>query len=279
LIVFMGIFVLTINVKALSVKPSGLTSIAPGGTKNINIIIEGASSTTMVSGVDGTLVYDSNVLTFNSATKVTSWSELNGLSSSSLTFAVGDLSFNNLISTTPVTLYTLSFTAKSTAAVGNTTISITNPSCTDDTGSSISGVTGGSITVRIQSTVNTLSGLSISGGTISFNASTTSYDVTIDSASATISATATDSAATVTGTGTKTLNYGANTFNIVVTSEGGTTKTYTINVTRPGGDSSTSDSTTTNPKTGISYTYIIIVFLITLGTGSYLLIKKPYHGK
>lgn len=232
-LLIISIFLLTMNVKALSIKPAGLTSIAPSGTKNINIIVEGASSTTKVSGVDGTLNYDSDVLTFNSATKIIGWVELNGLSSSSNTFSVGDLTFSNLISSSPVTLYTVSFTAKSNAAAGNTIISITAPTATNELGSNIAGTTGGTINVRIQSTVNTLSSLSVSGGSISFNASNTTYNVTIDNVSTIISATATDSNATVAGTGSKTLNYGNNAFNIVVTSESGVTKTYTINVTRP----------------------------------------------
>ncbi len=262
ILLIIGLFILTTNVKALSVKPSGLTGIGPGQTKNVNIIVEGASSSTKVSAVDGTLVYDTNVLTLNSATKIIGWSEFSTMNN----FAVGDITFSNLISSSPVTLYTLSFTAKSTAPAGNTTISINNPTCTDESGNAIAGVTGGSITVRVQSTVNTLSSLSISGGTISFNASTTSYNVTIDSASATISATATDSAATVAGTGSKTLNYGANAFNIVVTSEAGTTKTYTINVTRPDNRSTNNNLSSLTVSSGtINFNAATTSYTLTVG--------------
>ena len=47
-------------------------------------------------------------------------------------------------------------------------------------------------------------------------------------------ATAQDSGATISGTGNQTLEYGENALSVVVTAEDGTTKTYTINVTREG---------------------------------------------
>ena len=119
-------------------------------------------------------------------------------------------------------------------ASGSLTVSLTNVSGSDANYSTLSS-NSPSKTITVQSNVNTLSSLSITGGTISpaFNSNTTSYTATIDATSVTINATATDSKSKVTGTGKKNLNYGTNTFNIVVTSESGTTKTYTIKVTRP----------------------------------------------
>ncbi len=89
-------------------------------------------------------------------------------------------------------------------------------------------------TVRVPGTDNNLSSLSIDNGTLSpaFNASITNYTATVDAPNVTISATAAQGS-TVTGTGTKSLNYGANTFKVVVTPEAGTSKTYTIVITRP----------------------------------------------
>ena len=86
------------------------------------------------------------------------------------------------------------------------------------------------------SSIATLSSLSVSAGTLTptFDPETTSYTVTVTNSvsSITITATATDAKATVSGAGTKTLAVGANSFNIVVTAENGTTKTYTVVVTR-----------------------------------------------
>ena len=69
-----------------------------------------------------------------------------------------------------------------------------------------------------------------------FTPGTTTYNVTVpeDVESVEVYATAQDSNATISGTGNKTLEYGENALNVVVTAEDGTTKTYTINVTREG---------------------------------------------
>ena len=67
-----------------------------------------------------------------------------------------------------------------------------------------------------------------------FRSATTSYSVTVpaDTESVEVYAEAQDSNATVTGTGTVNLQEGENTVNVVVTAEDGTTKTYTITITR-----------------------------------------------
>ena len=70
-------------------------------------------------------------------------------------------------------------------------------------------------------------------------------------------ATASDSKATISGTGRKTLQNGANALNVVVTAEDGTTKTYTINVTREGTqeeqeEEETSEEEITEVKNGLS---------------------------
>lgn len=67
-----------------------------------------------------------------------------------------------------------------------------------------------------------------------FRSNTTSYSVTVpaDTENVEVYAEAQDSNATVTGTGTVNLQEGENTINVVVTAEDGTTKTYTIVITR-----------------------------------------------
>ena len=67
-----------------------------------------------------------------------------------------------------------------------------------------------------------------------FRSGITSYTVTVpaDTESVEVYAEAQDSNATVTGTGTVSLQEGENTINVVVTAEDGTTKTYTIIITR-----------------------------------------------
>jgi hypothetical protein len=67
-----------------------------------------------------------------------------------------------------------------------------------------------------------------------FKAQTTSYNVTVptDVESVTIYANAQDSKAKITRVGKQNLQTGENKFDVVVTAEDGTTKTYTLNITR-----------------------------------------------
>lgn len=67
-----------------------------------------------------------------------------------------------------------------------------------------------------------------------FKAANTSYSVSVPNNVSTISiyATAQHSAAKISGTGSKSLKVGKNTFNVVVTAEDGTKKTYTLYITR-----------------------------------------------
>ena len=78
--------------------------------------------------------------------------------------------------------------------------------------------------------------LSVNQGILSpvFDSDQTSYSVSVAGiiTSITILATANNSSASVIGTGSKTLNVGDNSFDVVVTAQDGTKKTYTINVTR-----------------------------------------------
>lgn len=94
---------------------------------------------------------------------------------------------------------------------------------------------GNSSSIRLKSTNVDLAGLSISNGTLSpvFNANTTNYTATVDANNIVINATKGDNYQNISGTGTKNLNYGTNTFKVTVTAESGTTKTYTITITRP----------------------------------------------
>ena len=109
-----------------------------------------------------------------------------------------------------------------------------------------------SVNIRLKSTNNSLASLSLSNGTLSpsFNANTTSYTSTIDSSNVTINYSKGDSTQTVTGAGKKTLKYGKNTFKVVVKSEAGTTKTYTIVINRPDNRSSNNNLKTLSVDKG-----------------------------
>lgn len=85
-----------------------------------------------------------------------------------------------------------------------------------------------------KSTNNKLSSLKVSPKNIDFSANKTNYTIVVnnDVDEINITAKAADDSAKVTGTGTKKLNVYDNTFNVVVTAENGTKKTYTIVVKR-----------------------------------------------
>ena len=84
-----------------------------------------------------------------------------------------------------------------------------------------------------------------------FKISTTSYNVSVpnDVENITIYATAQDKKATITGDGAQKLNVGKNKLNVIVTAEDGTTKTYTINVTREEGKNGATENATSNNTT------------------------------
>ena len=134
-------------------------------------------------------------------------------------------------------------------ASGNAVIKLTGVTGSDSSYATLNG-SDISKTIRVKSAVNTLDSLSLTGATINFDKNTTTYNVTIDASSTTISATKTDSYSTISGTGNKTLKYGANSFNVVVTAENGTKKTYTINVTRPDNRSSNNNLATLKLSNG-----------------------------
>ena len=120
-------------------------------------------------------------------------------------------------------------------ASGSATLTINNIEATDSTGNESASAGSITKTIRVKSDVNTLSNISISKGTLSpsFDSNTTNYSATVDADNVTITVSKSDNNSSVSGDGYKKLNYGTNVFDIVVTSESGNKKTYTITITRP----------------------------------------------
>lgn len=145
------------------------------------------------------------------------------------------------------TFATITFKAKSSItsdATGSFTLSSSGTADLD--GTKITSINSGtSVKVHVVSDNNYLSDLKVDGTTVSgFSKDKTSYEVATDNASLVISATKEDSKASISGIGSKNLSYGKNTFSIVVTSEKGTKKTYTVVVNR--NDIRSSDATLKN---------------------------------
>lgn len=129
-------------------------------------------------------------------------------------------------------------------------------SSNSSSGSNNSGSTDNNKTTTKSNNAN-LSNLGIKPNDFKgFKPATTSYNITVpnDIEKVTVYATAQDKKATIKGNGTQTLKVGKNALNVVVTAEDGTTKTYTINVTREESKNETTDNTTSNTDTTNSTT-------------------------
>lgn len=143
---------------------------------------------------------------------------------------------------------------------GTATITISGVAKDTDTGAN-EGRYSRTITVTVTGTASdnssaNLTNLGIRPNDFSgFSPDKTTYDVTVpeDVQEVEVYATAANSGAKVSGIGKQTLAIGANALNVVVTGTDGATKTYTINVTREGGNTSnTNQATNTEIKNGLS---------------------------
>ena len=137
--------------------------------------------------------------------------------------------------------YTYKFKA---IATGSATISVDNAKIVDWDSEQAISTSSGNLTLTIKEPViinyssdNNLKSLSVEGFTLSpeFNKSTLEYTATLDShtTKVKISASANDSKAKVSGTGEKEVSEGSNAFEVVVTAENGTSKTYKLNLVVP----------------------------------------------
>lgn len=231
--VLFGIFVFfffSSKVNALTIKPvSNVSKANKGETITITILVSRSEGDSKVSAVDAMMNYDKNMFEVVSSTNLTNWREfLNGTH-----FSIGDITFTDAIKESSKNIYQYKLKIKESAS-GSSIISTTINEVTDENGDSIEAV-GGSTTIGFKSTVNTLDSLTVSSGNLtpSFDKNTTSYTLTTTDSSIDINAILTDSNAKLTGVGKVSLNYGTNTIKIIVTSESGSSKTYSIVVTRP----------------------------------------------
>ena len=231
--VIFGIFVFfffSSKVNALTIKPvSNVSKANKGETITITILVSRSEGDSKVSAVDAMMNYDKNMFEVVSSTNLTNWREfLNGAH-----FSIGDITFTDAIKESSKNIYQYKLKIKGSAS-GSSIISTTINEVTDENGDSIEAV-GGSTTIGVKSTVNTLDSLTVSSGNLtpSFDKNTTSYTLTTTDSSIDINAILTDSNAKLTGVGKVSLNYGTNTIKIIVTSESGSSKTYSIVVTRP----------------------------------------------
>ena len=118
-----------------------------------------------------------------------------------------------------------------TASFGDKNLNLTNVKFTKD-GDIVNASSVFKI-IKVISTNNDLKNIKIDDVLLeNFDKDTLTYNLSSDNAKIKISAEALDEHATIEGVGEKNLQYGSNTFEIKVTSQSGSLKTYKINVTR-----------------------------------------------
>jgi len=239
-IIYLTIFILLVfipiktNAANINISLKCPTSANKGDIINCNINV---TSDVLINGIAAK--YQLNNLSYISFTPSSGFSSNY---SSATGFSVG----NNIGKKGTFTIGTVKVKVNQEGSISINNLDLSD---TDFNSYSPSSVTS---QIRLKSTNNNLSSLSISNGTLSptFNANTTNYTSTINSTSVTINAIKGDNYQTISGIGTHNLKYGVNKIDIVVTSESGSKKIYTINITRPDNRNSNNNLKTLSTNQG-----------------------------
>ena len=233
-----------------TLKVSGPTTASLNETITVTIVVDNISANNGVVGVGGVLKFDTTYLEPISVTGATSPYVFSAVKQKEGEYSLAGLDFTgaNGIKTNTA-IYTLSLKAIKT---GTTKIEVREGELSDAAGDilsltntplniTISESSGGSDpedppVEQPKSSNADLNTLSVSGYTISpaFDKDTLNYTLTVpnNQTEVTINATLADGKASIAGTGRRTLDVGANPLKVTVKAEDGTTKIYTINVTR-----------------------------------------------
>ena len=201
-------------VDAASISVAGTTSTGTvGGNITVGVTISEASG---LGSWEYSLDYDSSKLQLLSGnTHVVGYVDGEGQTSQSYTYT-----------------FRVKGTGSTTISVVNTSIASWNEVVTSPTDSTTINLISRGEVEKNYSSDNNLASLEVEGYTLSpeFNKNTTNYKVEVDSdtTSVNVKATASDSKARVSGIGDIEVGEGANTINVVVEAENGSTKTYTI---------------------------------------------------
>ena len=215
IILVFALNILSVKAADFQTKITGDTKITSGGTITVTFK---ANSSVGLQGIQAKLNYDSSLLEIVSS---------KGASDFNLTLGSKAVLDSSTAKSGNFNFMVIKFKAKSAFNIGaSTTISLSNVTGSDGT-KTLTG-TASSLTVKMASSENNLSDLTIDSKTINnFKSSTTSYKLIVENnvSKITIGAKAVDSKAKITGTGTKNLAIYNNTFKVVVTAESGATKT------------------------------------------------------
>lgn len=229
----------------------GDSSISPGGTVSYTLeleadsmIIEEGEIAKVITGFSSPITYESSVLTLSKIELGEGWTGTTG------SVATGQkIEFTNengVIDKTVIA--TLVFKVNSSVTTNSSYITLSGATYSykdENDGSLTTSLNSITKSLTVKSSDNSLSGILVNKVSVdSFNKDVYEYDVTVESAvgKAVVSATTTSSKATIkSGLGEIVLNYGSNVINIVVVSESGVERTYTVNITRE--DTRSTDTT------------------------------------
>ena len=206
-----------------SVSVSAPSSVDVGATVTVKVTYTAGSN---IGSLEGTLSYDAALMTFSSHNGVDCYGDAGVIK-----FVTYDA-----LSTKKTLSFTLTFKAK---AAGSCTFSLATTELAD-VSEALLGTPAGKATVSVKNPQKSgnanLASLSVSAGTLSpkFSANVTSYNIVIPYSATTllVSANAADKNAKVAVTGSRKMQVGKNTRAVTVTAPNGTTKTYTLTITR-----------------------------------------------
>lgn len=236
---------LAVSAEATAVLGFSASSIQVGDSLTVTVKFSDSDS---VGGVEATLSYDDSILEFVSG------NDANGAGGK-----VRIVGWSTQATAVKSLSYSLTFKAK---AAGSALIRVDESAVYSFDSNLVGNPTAGArVTVTTKETLSgnaDLSALKLSAGQLSpaFSASVTSYSVSVPNSmgSLTISATPADSRAKVAVSGNSSLQVGSNKRVITVTAPNGTTKTYTVVITRQKADVTTKPATTTTTTTVSSTT-------------------------
>jgi len=229
-------FLLMSNAFGMTLKPSGDVEGGPGEEITIYLNFTKTNEEEALTGIEGVLSYDENILTLKSQEKLLSesWTYYNVVNNKKFAFLNLNWSDETLLNSTNINISKLIFLINPNAS-GKTDLTISKLEAADRDGNSVS-INGGSHVIKILSNVNTLSSIKIDGVNIAdFDPNKTEYSKTVDVENINIEAVKNDSKSTyVSGYGNRevSLKEGLNTILIKVQAENGDIKTYTLNITR-----------------------------------------------
>lgn len=222
----------------------GDDAISPGATISYKVDIT-SNDATVITGFSSPITYDSSVLTLAKMELGTGWS------GKTVSVPTGNtISFTSEAGVTGnTTVATLIFKVNATATSNTAYITLSGATFNykDGEGTAMKSLAPVTKNLKVKSSDNTLTGIKVNGKTIEeFSSDILEYNVNVESKIETVKIQATTHSSKATfkeGFGNREVpvNYGGNVVTIVVVSESGVEKTYTLNIVRE--DTRSTDTT------------------------------------